>query len=249
MTYMDFLVDYLKTQKDTGGEVIIKGLGAHVSLSTHNRGLKLSLNNNSAIKLSSRQTRLQNLAREKDYTFRHQVDWNTNYLKQFHFFEIRPLDRKSNCLCGTFSDLDVSWEIADVIFNEGAAFTAETFGTTLMVLKLNKRIPVFTIEKEGLVDKLVDRVMAFSGYKDIDFEMYPGFSSKFLLMGNDETEIRSFFTPKLIQFFESHQIYHVESNGEAIIIFDKIKLARTDETLAFIEYGKELVELLEGEVS
>ncbi len=245
MTYMDYLVDFLKTQKDTGGEVVIKGLGSHVSLSTHNRALKLSLNNSSG-KLSSRQTRLQNLAREKDYTYTNRVDWNTSYLKNFHFFEIRPLERKSNCLRGTFSDLDVSWEIADVVFNEGAAFTAETFSTTLMTLKLNKEIPVFSLEKEGVVDRILDRVKAFSGYKDIDFEMYPGFSSKFLLMGNDESEIRSFFTPELIQFFESHQIYHLESNGEAIVIFDKLKLARTDETIAFIEYGKELVELLDG---
>ena len=65
-------------------------------------------------------------------------------------------------------------------------------------------------------------------------------------MGNNESEIRSFFTDEIIRFFENHQIYHIESNGEALIIFDKIKLARTDETLAFIEYGKELATLLDA---
>ena len=73
----------------------------------------------------------------------------------------------------------MSWEIADVTFSEGAAFTAETFNTTLMVLKLNKKIPVFTMEKEGVFEKIFDRVMAFTGYKDIDFEMYPDFSKNF----------------------------------------------------------------------
>lgn len=248
MTYMDYLVDYLKMQKDTGGKVIIKGLDSHVSSSTHNRALKISMNNSGA-KLSHRQTRLQNLANEKDYQFTSQVDWNTNYLKNFHFFEIRPIERKSNCLKGTFKELDVSWEIADVTFNEGAAFTAETFYTTLMVLKLNKQIPVFTMEKEGVFEKLFDRVMAFTGYKDIDFEMYPDFSNKFLIMGNKEPEIRSFFTPEIIRFFEDHQIYHLESNGEALVIFDKIKLARTDETVAMIDYGKELARLLNGETT
>ena len=183
MTYMDYLVDYLKIQNDTGGKVIIKGLDSHVSLSTHNRALKLSLNN-SAVKLSPRQKRLQNLANEKDYQYTNQVDWNTAYLKNFHFFEIRPIERKSNCLNGTFKDLDVSWEIADVTFNEGAAFTAETFNTTIMTLKLNKKIPVFTMEKEGVIERIFDRVMAFTGNKDIDFEMYPDFSKKFLIMGN-----------------------------------------------------------------
>lgn len=149
---------------------------------------------------------------------------------------------------GTFEDSNVSWEIADVVFNEGAAFTAETFNTTLMVLKLNKRIPKFSIEKEGVLDKIFDRVMALTGYKDIDFEMYPDFSSKFLIMGNDESAIRSFFTEEIIHFFETHQIYHLESNGEAIVIFDKIKLARTDETMAIIDYGKELAALLNAEM-
>ncbi|MBT8184444.1 MAG: hypothetical protein KJN76_06370, partial [Eudoraea sp.] len=244
LTYMDYLVDYLKMQKNTGGEVVIRGLDSHVSSSTHNRALKIALNN-SVAKLSPRQIRLQNLANEKDYQFTNQIDWNTTYLKNFHFFEIRPIERKSNCLKGNFKDLDVSWEIADVTFSEGAAFTAETFNTTLMVLKLNKKIPIFTMEKEGVLENIFDRVMAFTGYKDIDFKMYPDFSKKFLIMGDEESQIRSFFTDEIINFFENHQIYHLESNGEALIIFDKIKLARTDETVAFINYGKELATLLD----
>ncbi|MFK7808850.1 MAG: hypothetical protein AB8F74_13685, partial [Saprospiraceae bacterium] len=243
ITYMDYIVDFLKTQNDTGAKVVIKGLGSHVSSSTYNKALKLSLNS-SAVKLSPRQIRLQNLAREKDYQYTNKVDWNTSYLKNFHFFEIRPIERKSNCIKGKFKALDVSWEITDVTFNEGSAFTAETFNTTLMVLKLNRKIPVFTMEKEGVLEKMFDRVMAFTGYKDIDFEMYPDFSNKFLIMGNKESEIRSFFTDEIIRFFENRQIYHLESNGEALVIFDKIKLARTDETIAFIDYGKELATLL-----
>ena len=245
ITYMDYIVDYLKVQKNSGGNVIIKGLDSHVSSSTYNRALKIALNNQVA-KLSQRQIRLQNLANEKDYQYTSQVDWNTTYLNKFHFFEIRSIERKSNCLTGTFNDSDISWEIADITFSEGGAFTAETFNTTLMVLKLNKKIPVFTMEKEGVLEKIFDRVMAYTGYKDIDFEMYPDFSKKFLIMGNKESEIRSFFKDEVIRYFENHQIYHLESNGEAIVIFDKIKLARTDETIAFIDYGKELATLLDS---
>ena len=140
--------------------------------------------------------------------------------------------------------MGISWEIVDITFNEGQAFTAETFNTTLMVLRLNKKIPVFSMEKEGVLGKIFDRVMAFTGYKDIDFEMYPDFSKKFLLMGNNESDIRSFFTEEIIRFFENQQIYHIESKGIALLIFDKIKLARTDETVAFIEYGEKLAKIL-----
>ena len=242
MTYMDYLVEYLKIQRATGGKVFITGLDSHVSLSTYNRALKISLNNSST-KLSQRQKRLRSLAIDKEYQYSSQIDWNTIYLKKFRYFEIRPIERKYNCLKGTFKDSNVSWEIADVTFNEGNAFTAETFNTTLMILNLNKKLPTFTMEKEGMLGNIFDRVMAFTGYKDIDFEMYPNFSKKFLLMGENESEIRSFFTDEIIHFFENHQIYHLESNGESLVIFDKIKLARTDETIAFIEYGKELSSL------
>ena len=243
MTYMDYLVDFLRAQKDAGGNVVITGLDSHVSSSTHNRALKISLNQ-TVEKLSPRQVRLQNLANENDYQYARKVDWNTSYLKKFHFFEIRPIERKSNCLRGSFKDLEVSWEISDVTFSDGAAFSAETFYTTVMVLKLNKKMPVFAMEKEGLFEKIFDRVIALTGHKDIDFEMYPNFSKKFLITGTNEAEIRSFFTKELIQFFENKQIYHLESNGEALLIFDKIKLARTDETIALINYSKALAGLL-----
>jgi MFS superfamily sulfate permease-like transporter len=243
ITYMDYLAEYLKTQRASGGKVFITGLDSHVSSSKHNRALKICLTSSDA-KLSQRQKRLRNLATEKGFQFSSQVDWNTDYFKKFHFFEIRPIERKYNSLKGSFLGMSMSWEIADITFNEGQAFTAETFNTTLMVLRLNKKIPVFSMEKEGVLGKIFDRVMAFTGYKDIDFEMYPDFSKKFLLMGNNESEIRSFFTEEIIRFFENQQIYHIESNGNSLLIFDKIKLARTDETIAFIDYGEKLATIL-----
>lgn len=37
----------------------------------------------------------------------------------------------------------------------------------------------------------------------------------------------------------------ISGEGETLLIFDKIKLARTDETIAFIDYGERLAALLE----
>ena len=245
ITYMDFLVEFLKTQRASGGKAFITGLDAHVSSTTYNRALKISLAG-SVVKLSQRQKRLRNLATEKDYQFTPQVDWNTTDLKKFHFFEIRPIEHKYNSVKGVFDSYKASWEVADITFNEGQAFTAETFNMTMMVLNLNKKIPVFAMEKEGVLGNIFDKVVAFTGYKDINFEMYPEFSKKFLLLGNNESEIRSFFTDEVINFLENHQIYHIESNGEALFIFNKIKLARTDETIEFIAYAKELASLLKS---
>jgi len=243
MSYMDYLVEFLNKQRESGGKVNISGLDAHISSSTYNKALKFMVTGES-IKLTHREKRLRNLATEKGYNYSREVNWNTSYLKQFHFFEIRPIERKNNCLNGSYKDKEASWEIADVIFNEGKAFTAETFNTTLMVLKLNRALPIFTMEREKAYEKLFDRVIAFTGYKDIEFKMFSKFSKKFMVMGEDEKELQSFFTKEVVQFFEDHQISHVESNGEALLIFNKLKLARTDETLEFIDYGEELANLL-----
>ena len=139
ITYMDFLVEFLKNQRASGGKAFITGLDAHVSSSTYNRALKISLTS-SATKLSQRQKRLRNLATERDYQYTSQVDWDTVYLKKFHFFEIRPIERKYNCLKGTFEGLDVSWEIADVTFNEGQAFTAAASVHPCMVVELPRTL-------------------------------------------------------------------------------------------------------------
>jgi len=245
ITYMDYLVEFLKSHRAGGGKAFITGLDSHVSYSTYNRALKISLNS-SAAKLSQRQIRLKNLAAENDYRYNSQVVWDTTYLKTFKFFEIRPIERKYNCLKSTFDDFNASWEISDVTFNEGQAFTAETFNTTVMVLKLNNKVPIFSMEKEGVLGIIFDKVMSFKGYKNIDFKMYPDFSKKFLLHGNDETEIRAFFTEEIIHFLENNPLFNIESNGEALFIFNKIKLARTDETIAFIDFGKELTRLFDS---
>ena len=147
-------------------------------------------------------------------------------------------------LSGRFESTDNNWELADIIFNEGASFTAEVFYSTLMTIKINNEIPKFMMEKEGFVEKLFDRVMAFTGYKDIDFKMYTKFSNKFLLMGDDEAMIRAFFTRRLITFFEEESIFHVESNGKNLLIFSKIKLARTDETQNLLAFGERLIQEL-----
>lgn len=249
MTFMEKTVSFLHDQEDNGGSVSIAGLDHHVSLSRHNRALKVHLRP-MMTKLSPRQTRLKNIAEENNYTFESHINWNTSYLRHFQFFEIRPIERKDNCLKGKDENTRAQWEIADVTFNEGASFSSEVFHATVMMLKLPVPIPKFVMEKEGIFDKIFDKVMAFSGYKDIDFELFTDFSSKTLLMGENEEEIRAFFRPTLIEFFENEPVQHIESNGEALLIFNKLKLARTDETMRLIDFSRRLtlkiLEIQEG---
>ena len=74
---------------------------------------------------------------------------------------------------------------------------------------------------------------------------HPGFSGKFQLSGEDEDAIRAFFTADLRRFLEKNEIHHIESNGEALIIFKYLHIARTDEVPIMLEFSSNLLKHME----
>jgi len=149
---------------------------------------------------------------------------------------------KSNSLQGQDDENNTKWEIADIVFDEGALLALEVYQTTVHVVRLPSLIPRFIIDKEGLFNKMFDRVRVLSGSKkDINFSKHPGFSNKFQLSGEDEQAIRKFFTDDLIHFFEENEIHHIESNGEALMIFKYLHIARTDEVQKMLDFSFNLV--------
>jgi hypothetical protein len=131
--------------------------------------------------------------------------------------------------------------ISDITFDEGALMATEVYNTTAEIVYLPFSIPRFVLEKEGWFEKVFDRVLEMSGQRDIDFQLFTRFSRRFLLKGEDETAIRAFFTPELIRFLEKREIYHIESNGEALLIFKYLRPAKVEEVTKMLAYSKELV--------
>ena len=121
----------------------------------------------------------------------------------------------------------------DVEFFEGELIARESHKHTLLIIELNKTIPQFRLDKE----RIFHRIAGLAGFQDIDIYGHEDFSHRFLLRGNDEVAIRNFFTDRLILFFESHPYYHVESNGEAILILKGQRLASISEVKALAIYG------------
>ena len=149
---------------------------------------------------------------------------------------------KSNSLQGKDLENNAQWEIADIVFDEGAMFALEVYQTTVQIVRLPTRIPRFIIDKEGLFDKIFERVKVFSRLnRDIDFIKYPGFSHKFHLSGEDEGAIRKFFTDDLICFLDENEIHHIESNGEALMIFTYVHIARTEEVQNMLAFSSNLL--------
>ncbi|MFB0939067.1 MAG: SulP family inorganic anion transporter, partial [Urechidicola sp.] len=229
LSIMENLIDFKRIQEDQGGDVKLIGLDNHVSSTSHNRALKI-VTGRIKKRITQRQIRLQKMAIANSWSFEREVDWNTSYLRNFRFFNSRPIEMKMNSLQGLDVKNNAHWEIADIVFDEGALLALEVYQTTVQIIRLPSSIPKFIIDKEGLFDKVFDRVKVFAGAKgDINFKRYADFSSKFQLSGENETEIRTFFTDDLIRFLEENEIHHIESNGEALMIFKYIHVARTDE--------------------
>ncbi len=242
LSIMENIIEYKRIQENHGGNVKLIGLENHVSSSSHNRALKI-ITGRVKKKITKRQIRLQKMANTNGWSFEREVDWDTSYLKNFHFFDSRPIEMKTNSLQGLDTQNNSSWEIADIIFDEGAMLALEVYQTTVLIVKLPPNsMPSFTIQKEGLFDKIFSRVKVFSGAnKDINFTKHSGFSAKFILSGEDENAIRDFFNEDLINFLEKNKIHHIESNGEALMIFKYLHIAHTDEVQSMLSFSSNMI--------
>ncbi len=241
LSIMENLIEFKRIHENNGGNVKLLGLDNHVSSTSHNRALKI-ISGRVKKRITQRQIRLQKMAIANNWSFEREVDWNTSYLRNFNFFDSRPIEMKNNSLQGQDLENNAKWEIADIVFDEGAMLALEVYQTTVQVVRLPSPIPRFIIDKEGLFDKIFNRVKVFSGAnKDINFVKFPGFSNKFQLSGVDENAIRSFFTDDLISFLEHNEIHHIESNGEALMIFKYLHIARTDEVQNMLAFSRNLL--------
>ncbi len=241
LSIMENLIEFKRIHDNKGGEVKLIGLDNHVASTSHNRALKV-VTGRIEKRITKRQIRLQKLATANGWSFQREVDWNTSYLRNFHFFDSRPIEMKNNSLQGLDSENNAHWEIADIVFDEGALLALEVYQTTVQIVKLPKPIPKFIIDKEGLFDKIFNRVKVLSGAKgDINFKKYSDFSNKFQLSGEDEGAIRRFFTKDVVGFLEQNEIHHIESNGEALMIFKYLHIARTDEVENMLLFSSNLI--------
>jgi hypothetical protein len=135
---------------------------------------------------------------------------------------------------------DRSFSIFDLSFSEGAFITKEDLKATFLLFKTQKKLPVFALDKEDLKTTLYQ----WAGFDDINFTHYPDFSKRFHLSGNNESAIKELFTPELIYFFESHPFFHIESNGNTILIKGKDRLSSLQEVKMMLSFAEDLSRLL-----
>jgi MFS superfamily sulfate permease-like transporter len=208
---LEKLYDFKRTHANTGGEVKIEGLEKHISSTNHKLGLKLLTA--STRQLTSRQIKLKKLAETNDWIFNNESGHLVNYFDSFIFFKSRPVEEKLNTISGNLND--ANWEIIDIVFEEGAFLALEEYRTTVGVIHLPFAIPKFTLEKKDFIEKHLH----LSEYKEKHHKFYHDFSPKYTVKVDNRTEMKQFMNNELKQLILEMDLHHLESNGEAILIF------------------------------
>ncbi|MBV7269098.1 SulP family inorganic anion transporter [Winogradskyella luteola] len=233
-TVMENLNNYRNLFIKRGGHFDVVGLDLHDADSKHPFALRRLLPVPNIVKssLTKRQNNMQEIATDYALIYQSKKEKTTHFLDAFHFFRTKSTHHIYNQLLTKNEVL----KIFDIEFSEGEFIAKETVRTTMLYVALGKRIPEFTLDREGFLEK----VYAFAGFKDIPIQEHSDFNRRFYLLGEDEDAIKTFFNDDIIHFFESNPYYHIESNGNALLVFSKERLASTKEIKTLFDFGKRL---------
>ena len=242
-TVMEGLENYSESFAKKGGSVEIIGLDKHGTESEHPFAsrilMPLAKLNPIERYFTKRQDLLKATSTEFKWTYEPNKKTKTKFLRSFIFFRTRQIPYIYNTLTGPRK----KFRVFDVDFTEGAFIAREEVKATVLHIQLDIQIPVFVLDKEGLLDF----IYGIAGFKDIDIDNHPDFNKRFFLSGENRTAIQHLFTDDLILFFESNPYYHVESNGEALLILKKERLLSVKEIKGMIYFGQQLNALVQKE--
>ncbi len=241
-TVMEGLENYTETFSNKGGSVEIIGLDRHEADSVHPFAIRKILPfaklNPVERNFTKRQTLLKTTAGEFKWSYEAKKNTHTHFLRDFVFFKTRQIPYLYN----TLSNENKKVKLFDVEFTEGAFIAREVVKTTILHIKLDNEIPVFTLDKDGLLDF----IYSLAGFKEITIDNHPDFNKRFFLSGESSFALQSIFSDELILFLESHPYYHIESNGESLLILKKERLLSVQEIKAMIYFGKQFYSLVQN---
>ncbi len=211
LSTLEKVYEFQKLHSENGGKVDIQGLENHISSTNHKMGLKLLTT--STHRMTKREKNIKEIAEQLNWNYETEPIGQTEDYLPFYFFKSRAIEFKRNCIRNEQGGI---WlEIADLTFEEGAYMAYREYTSTLGLIKLPFKIPKFTIERKEFLDKYLD----FSAHKDIDYISYYGFSEDFTVKVEDKKDADEFFTPVFLEFLHKSNISHIESSGEAVVIF------------------------------
>ncbi len=243
-TFLEYCHELRRRQlmafKDASFELI--GLESHTAISDHPDALHAQQRAKHERRLTARQRKIAELAKARGWEFDARRDWDPEHLDYFEFFRMHPIEYRDTVVTGSHAigEHELEVMLCDVTFDEGALIP-EVYHTTVQVIRLPFVLPELVMEKEGLLE----RALELAGLHDIELEGSPAFSRKYSLKGPDERAIVALMSPALVSFFEEEPVYHVESNGDELVVFKTLmRRATVDEIEEMLRFAEGLSKLL-----
>ena len=234
---MENMNSYAETFKRKGGHLEIIGLDNYSTRSEHPFALRKNIPDFIKSKkdvLTKRQKSLQKIGTELDWSYLPSQKEEITQLPTFGYFKTRQINKVSNIIsngqCSLF----------DIEFSEGEMIAKQVIRASMFFIKLDRRVPEFTLDKEGVFEYIYH----FTGFKDIEIDNHPDFSKRFYLSGKNQGKIKELFTDELVLFFESNPYYHIESSEHGLLILDKERLAGVKEIKALADFGIRLQKII-----
>lgn len=234
-TVLESVYEFAYAYEADGGRCSVNGLDVHRASSSHPHALHFF--RKPVERLTPRQRELKRFAERNGWRYYPDVDWRVSALQGFAFFRHRPVEYRNNVVTGAYPD-GSRWKLSDLTFDEGAFVAAEIRRTTAQVIALPFPTPAFALEREELLDRLLD--YAFG--RDVELNGAPEFSKRFALHAEDPDNVRRLFTPSLIAFLGAEaETYHIECDGERLLVFKKMRLASPTEAERLVDFGQRLL--------
>jgi hypothetical protein len=179
---------------------------------------------------------LQRVAQELGFDFFPEYPELFAVLARFHLFSQGHGKQIKNVMRGEARGLTA--EIFDYRYTTGGGKHSQIWRQTVICFHLDgPPLPAFSLRPESVFD----RIGAWFGAQDINFEDYPTFSKMYLLQGPEEREIRGLFTDPLLAFYEGRPGLNTEGGGSRLLFYRHNKQVAPTDLLSFLEEGFEVL--------
>jgi hypothetical protein len=248
-TVMEHLSGYVEAFEKKGGTLELVGLEAFAPSSTHPLGVQ-SKGNATKLRLkaagrslsllgagespglSTKQAKLSEFSVLNALEFQPwpSMHWDVK-LEQFQYFNFRRIDLINNVLIDDLKRLyamEVSSHSGEFIMKDSQQLACVVLEPKDVVM------PIFVLDRE----RIFERLSQFAGVREIKLG-HAKFDQRFFLKGPDTEAIHRFFSAACIEFLLKNPAFHIESNGRALLIFHKERVASVAEFKLMVNFARE----------
>jgi hypothetical protein len=149
-----------------------------------------------------------------------------------------------NVLGGTFNG--TYFAIGDFNITVGSDSRKRKQYQTYVVIHSGKLTsPNFCLQPECALFRMAEGLLnRLTGSVDIDFPTHPEFSDNYFLKGSDEVAVRNFFTPRVLEYFQTNHGLSVEVFNGTLVFFRLGELVKPDDIKTLIDNAMEVHQVL-----